>query len=144
MTKEFAHSFNDEIERYRNILLQYARKCEWDAFERIAGKFFDYVESIELGEINNKFSRTFGVILLALLLSLIAIFWIDLASHPELTRLKEAIILLAIAVTCFELFFFFNFRTYVARKLSSFKKRRDSFVKGIEMDFKQGIMQCEG
>jgi hypothetical protein len=144
MTKEFAHRFNEEIERYRNIFLQFARKCEWDAFEMKAGKFFDYVEFIELGEIKNKFSRTFGIILMALLVLVVAIFSIDVTSDPELTGLKEAIILLAVAVSCFELFFFLNFRTYVAGKLSSFKKRRDSFVKGIEMDFKQDIVQCEG
>ncbi len=144
MKKELAHRFNEDVERYRNILLDYARKCKWDAFETIAGKFFDYVESIELGEIRNKFSRTFGIILIALLLFLITVFRIDVASHPELTGLKDSIIVLAIAVSCFELYFFLNFRTYVAGKLSSFKRRRDNFVKMIEMDFKQDIVQCEG
>jgi len=48
MDHEFAHRINEEIERYRNALLHYAKQCEWESFKSKAGALFDYLEKIEL------------------------------------------------------------------------------------------------
>ncbi|HTP03547.1 MAG TPA: hypothetical protein VMM54_00140, partial [Nitrospirota bacterium] len=64
MDLEFAHRINEEIERYRNALLHHAKQCEWESFKSKAGALFDYLEKIELSEIQRKFFRMFKIILI--------------------------------------------------------------------------------
>jgi hypothetical protein len=73
MDSEFAHRINEEIERYRNALLHYAKQCEWESFKSKAGALFDYLEEIELSEIQRKFSRMFKIILLVLVMIIVII-----------------------------------------------------------------------
>lgn len=48
MDREFANKINEEIERYKNALLHYAKQCERQSFKSKAGMLFDYLEAIEL------------------------------------------------------------------------------------------------
>lgn len=137
MKKEFADRFSEEVERYRRALLQYARKCDWDTFKMKAGNLFDYVEVIELSETERRFFRIFKSILALLIGVVIAILNMDVTVHPDLARMKFSIILLALAGSCFELYFFLGFRKYMDVKTTYYKKRKDRFIRNIEKDFRE-------
>jgi hypothetical protein len=141
MKKELAERFNSEIERYRQTLLHHARSCDWDTFKMKAGNLFDYVERVELSEIENRFFKTFRAILLVLVVVVIAIINMDVSIHPDLQRLKYTILWLAIAGSCFELYFFLNFRRYMEIKITYYKKRKDRFIMNIEKDFRKIVVQ---
>jgi len=55
MKRELNERFNYEVDRYRKALLFYAKQCQWDTFKANAGRLFDYVESIEMSEIERRF-----------------------------------------------------------------------------------------
>lgn len=137
MKKELADKFNEEIERYRRALLQYARKCDWDTFKIKAGSLFDYVEWVEVSEIESRFFKIFKSILFVLVVILIAIVNMDVTINPDLQRLKFTVILAAIAGSCFELYFFIDFRMYMDVKTSYYKQRKDRFIRSIEKDFRE-------
>lgn len=136
MEKELGERFNDEVERYRRALLYYARKCDWETFKTRAGSLFDYVEVIELSEIERKFFRIFRAVLVMLVAVLVAIANIDVSIHPALLRIRYTVIVLAVAGSCFELYFFLNFRMFMEAKSTLYKKRKDRFIRNIEQDFR--------
>ena len=136
MRKELAERFNEEVKRFRQMLLHHAERCDWDAFKIKAGKLFDYVEEIELRALGERFFKTFWAILVILAAIVLAIFKIDVAVYPALLRLKNSIILLALAGSCFALYFFLDFKMYVKAKMSWYKKRKEQFIRNIEKDFK--------
>jgi hypothetical protein len=143
MKKELADNFNKEVERYRQTLLKLARSCDWDTFKMKAGNLFDYVEWIEIAEIENRFFRIFKSVLVVLVAVVVAIVNMDVAIHPDLARVRYSIILLAIAGSCFELYFFLDFRMYMEVKSLCYQKRRDKFIRNIEKDFREIILpQC--
>ncbi len=41
MNKELNRAFNEEITGYKNALLHYAKRCEWEMFKDNAGRLFD-------------------------------------------------------------------------------------------------------
>jgi len=136
MKKELAEQFNQEVDRYRNALLYEARKNEWEAFDARAGKLFDYVESIEISELERRFFTVFTLILAVLGLVVLALLGVDFQAHPELMRLKSTVILAGIAVSSFELYFFIDYRIYIGIKTSYYEKRRKNFIRNMEQDFR--------
>jgi hypothetical protein len=142
MKKEFADRFNEEIERYRQALLYYARKCDWEKFKMKAGNLFDYVEGVELSETERRFFRIFKSVLVVLVAVVIALMNMDWTIIPGLERVRFSIIVLAIAGSCFEFYFFLNFRTYKDAKATYYQKRKDRFIRNIERDFRNMVMQA--
>lgn len=143
MKKELAELFNQEVESYRNGLLYYARKRDWETFEEKAGRLFDYVESIEFRELERRFFTVFNLILAVLVLAVIMLFSVDFQVHTELLRLKSGFILSAVAVSSFELYFYIDYRMFIGIKTFSYKRRRENFIKGIEQDFQSYAVQGE-
>lgn len=143
MKKELAELFNKEVESYRNGLLYYARKRDWETFEDKAGRLFDYVESIEFRELERRFFTVFNLILAVLVLAVIMLFSVDFQVHTELLRLKGGFILSAVAVSSFELYFYIDYRMFIGIKTFSYKRRRENFIKGIEQDFQSYAVQGE-
>ncbi len=139
MKKELAERFNEEVERYRRSLLQYARKCDWDKFKIKAGSLFDYVEVVEVSEVERRFFRIFRSVLVVLAAVVVAIANMNTGINPELLRIKYTIITLAIAGFCFELFFFLDFRMFMQSKSAYYKTRKDRFIRNIERDFRQMV-----
>ncbi len=145
MEKELAEKFNDVVERYRQALLHYARQCDWDMFKTKAGSLFDYVEVIELSEIERRFFRVFKSVLVVLVLAVAAIVNMDITVRPDLQRLRYTVIVLGIAGSCFEVYFFLTFRWFMVAKSLYHKKRKDRFIRNMEKDFRDFIAQrCAG
>lgn len=140
MDQEFANRINEEVERYKNALLRDAKESEWQSFKSKAGKLFDYLEAIELSEIQRKFSRMFKVIFVVLVMIIVIILKMNGEAYPALLRFKNSMVITAIAGSCFELYFFLDFRLYVER-MSWYKQRREQFIRDIEEDFKEIIVQ---
>lgn len=136
MKKEFSERFNDEVEGYRRALLYHARTAEWETFKMKAGSLFDYVEVVEVSEVERRFFKLFTSILVALVGVVIAVMNIDVAVHPDLQRVRYTIILLGMAASCFEVYFFLGFRRYRAAKAAHYHQRRDAFIRNIEQDFR--------
>jgi hypothetical protein len=136
MKKELAEQFNQEVDRYRNALLYEARKSDWEAFDARAGKLFDYVESIEFSELERRFLTVFTPILAVLGLVALALLGVDVQAHPELMRLKNTVILAGLAASSFELYFFIDYRIYMRIKTSYYKRRRENFIRNMELDFR--------
>jgi hypothetical protein len=137
MNREWHSRINEEVEGFRKALVHYAKACEWDTFEKKAGILFDYLESIERRALEEKFFRVFLTVLAVVAAAVVSITQLDGHVFPALLKYKDAIILAAIAASCFELFFFLNFRTYVKAKMSWYRKRRDQFIRNIKADFSE-------
>jgi glucan phosphoethanolaminetransferase (alkaline phosphatase superfamily) len=135
MKKELAEQFNQEVEQHRKSLLHFARSCDWTSFKERAGKLFDYVEFIEILELERRFFRVFFSILAALLLFSVAIFSFDFEVHQDLLRYKTALIMCALAVSSYEIYFFLTYRHYAYIKNLYYRRRREEFVRDIEQDF---------
>ena len=118
--REFANKINEEIERYKNALLHYAKQCEWQSFKSKAGMLFDYLEAIELSEIQRKFFRMFKLILFVLVIIIVIILKMNGEDYPSLLRFKDSMVIMAIAGSCFELYFFVDFRLCVLATFSPF------------------------
>lgn len=129
-------SFNEEVERYRTILLVCAKKSEWNSFKTNAGKLFDYCESIEMSVLEKKFFNISRVIMAVLIAVVFALFRIDPDIQWGTLRLREVMILTAIGGCGFELYFFINFKSYMVCKISNYKYRRERFIRNIESDFR--------
>jgi hypothetical protein len=135
MDRELYNRINEEIEGFRTALVHFAKACEWETFEKKAGSLFDYLESIELAVLERKFLKKFLIILAVLIASVVFIVKVDGQAFPAFLKYKDAIIQAAIAVSCFEILFFMNFRLYVKAKMSWYRKRREQFIRGIKADF---------
>jgi hypothetical protein len=141
MDQNLANRMNEEIERYKNALLHDAKQCEWQSFKSKAGALFDYLETIELSEIQRKFFRMFKLILVALVMIIVIILKMNGEAYPALLRFKDSLVITAIAGSCFELYFFVDFRLYVEHKVFWYKQRREQFIRNMEKDFKEIIVQ---
>lgn len=144
MKKELADRFSDEVERHRRALLYCARKCDWEAFKAKAGSLFDYVERIEISEIENRFFRIFKSILVVLAAVAAAVMSMDVSIHPNLNQVRYSIIVLGIAGSCFEFYFFLGYKKFMEAKSTYYDERKDRFIKGMEKDFREMTMtrQC--
>jgi hypothetical protein len=139
--REFANRINEEIEQYKNALLHYAKQCEWEHFKSKAGALFDYLEAIELSEIQRKFFRMFILILFVRVIIIVIILKMNGEAYHSLLRFKDSMVIMAIAGSWFELYFFLNFRLYVEHKMSWHKKRREQFIRNMEKDLREIIVQ---
>lgn len=138
MTKELHTAFNEEVDLYRNILLNCARRKEWETFKLHAGRLFDYVESIEMSETERRFVRIFIIVMAALFCAAAMVLGVDPALYgEEILKVKQFMIAMAIVGCCFELFFFASFRHYMENKSVSYYKRRNLFIRIIEQDFNE-------
>ena len=135
MEKELYNNFNDEINRYKNALLFYAKKCDWDTFKVNAGRLFDYCESYEMSVIERKFFRISKIIVAVIFLMVVFIVKMNPNKYPELARVNEIMTLIAVATSCFEVYFFCNFRMYMKYKIVYYKRRRERFIMNIQRDF---------
>lgn len=140
MNSDLHRTFNEEVNRYKNALLFYARKCDWDTFQDNAGRLFDYVESIEMSEIERKFYKISKVIVMALFIVVIFILKMDRNLSPGITRLKDFVVIIAVAGGSFEIYFLLNFKMYMKNKIRRYKKRRERFIMDIEQDFKEIVV----
>jgi hypothetical protein len=136
MKREIAEQFSKEIENYRRALLYYARAADWATFQARASRLFDYVESVEFRELERRFFRTFGSILTALIIALVAFFSSEYAVHPAYGSMRTGFLLFALAVTTFELYFFVDYRRYIVVRTLYREQRRRLFLRGIEEDFR--------
>lgn len=136
MDKSLEKVFNEEVNKYRNILLICAKKREWSTFKVNAGKLFDYVESIEISVLEKKFYGISSVIIGLLLVVVIALWRINPAMHCEIQRIRELMVLAGVGGCSYQLYFYLNFRMYMDVKVSSYKCRRDRFIRNIETDFR--------
>jgi hypothetical protein len=141
MKEELNKIFNAEVEQYRNSLLYYAKACEWDTFKEKAGRLFDYVESIEMSEIERKFFNISKVIVAVLAIVVVVILKLNMSTLPEIAGIKKLIIIMALAGGSFEVYFFLNFKTYMKNKTNFYKKRKERFIIDIDGDFKNISVQ---
>ncbi len=82
----------------------------------------------------------FKVILVVLVMIIVIILKMNGEAYPALLRFKNSMVITAIDGSCFELYFFLDFRLYVER-MSWYKQRREQFIRDIEEDFKEIIVQ---
>jgi hypothetical protein len=136
MDKSLEKSFNEEVDRYRQILLACAKKSEWNTFKTNAGKLFDYVESIEMSVLEKKFFSISRVIMAVLIVVFVTVFRLDPEVHWGTLRLRELMILAGLGGCGFELYFFLNFATYMSGKKTYYQRRRERFIRSIESDFR--------
>ncbi len=136
MEKSLEKVFNEEVDKYRIILLSCAKKSEWNTFKANAGRLFDYVESIEMSVLEKKFYSISSVIMAVLVLVVVAVWRLNPAIHCEIGKIRELMILAGIGGCSYQFYFFLNFRMYVNGKITSYKCRRERFIKNIEADFK--------
>ncbi len=137
MENELYNNFNDEINRYKNALLFYAKKCDWDTFKVNAGRLFDYCESFELSVIERKFFNISKIIVAVIFFMVVLIVKMNPNKYPELARVNEMMTLIAVATSCFEVYFFCNFRMYMKGKTVYYRRRRERFIMNIQRDFEE-------
>lgn len=140
MDKELHRTFNQEVHHYRHILTTCAKRCDWESFKLHAGKLFDYVEAVEMSEIERKFLRISRVIMLILFVIAIAFFKVDPDFFPEFVRVKQFFTFSAVGGCLFEFYFFINFRMYMKNKTAFYKQRKERFIRNIERDFRDIIL----
>ncbi len=136
MEKALEKTFNEEVNKYRNLLLGCAKKSEWNTFKVNAGKLFDYCESIEMSVLRKKFFGISKVIMIALVFVVVLVCRMNPSMQCEIPKIRELLILGGICGCSFQLYFFLNFRKYMERKMTSYKYRRDRFIRSIEADFR--------
>ncbi|MBI5665038.1 MAG: hypothetical protein HZC49_08155 [Nitrospirae bacterium] len=135
MENELYNKFNEEISRYRNSLLFYAKKCDWDTFKDNAGRLFDYVESFEMSVLERKVFRITKIVLAVLFFMVALIIKMNPNMYPEFAKINELMTVTAIATCGFEVFFLYNYRMYMKGKISCYNKRRERFIMNIQRDF---------
>ena len=143
MKKDFAERFNAEVEAYRQSLLLNARKSDWTTFKMKGEKLFEYLEAVELVEVERRFFNRFWTILIILGLAVIGISTMDAIVPPDMLRFKYSVILLTLAACSFELYCYLAFRTYVDVKKTYYNHRKDRFLKNIENDFKEIVARTD-
>jgi hypothetical protein len=134
--RELLKAFNEKVDKYRIALSDYAKRREWDAFEKNAAELFDYVERIEISVVQKRFQAISNVIIVVLFVFASLILKVHIDATPELIRMKRLIVLSTIGGGGFEFYFVMNFRLYMERKKTCYRKRRERFVKNIEDDFR--------
>jgi hypothetical protein len=137
MRKELGQVFNDEVERYRRALIFAAKTCEWETFKVRAGKLFDYVESVEISEIERKFFRISMTILLVVVLITLVILNADTVLSPQMSKYRENLTLIGLSIGCYEFYFVLDFKLFMKAKMSCYRKRRERFIRNLEKDFRE-------
>ncbi len=136
MKRELLRAFNEKVDKYRIALRDYAKRREWDAFEKNAAELFDYVERVEISVVQRRFQKISAIIIVLLFIFASLILKVHIDATPELLRMKKLMVLTTIGGGGFEFFFVMNFRIYLGRKKAYYRKRRERFIKSIEDDFR--------
>jgi hypothetical protein len=136
MKQELLRAFSEKVDKYRIALSDYAKRREWDAFEKNAAELFDYCERVEISVVQKRFQAISTVIIVLLFIFASLILKVHIAATPELLRVKKLIVLSTISGGGFEFFFVINFRSYIEYKKTYYRKRRERFVRNIEDDFR--------
>jgi len=139
MRDEIRKVFNADVERSRQALIFAAKACEWETFKVRAGRLFDYIESVEISEIERKFFRVFMGILLIVMLIAIVILNADSIFSPHLSKYREKLTVIGLCIGCYELYFILDFKLFMKAKLSCYRKRREHFIRDLEKDFRDMI-----
>jgi hypothetical protein len=140
MDQELCRKFNDEIYRHQKSLTYHARRSDWGTFEANAGEMFDYVESVEMSVLEEKFYRITKIVVVVLLVMIGFIFRLNPETFPHLDRVNELLTIFGVALACFQVYFLYNFRIYKKAKRLYYNKRREKFIQDIESDFKSDDM----
>ncbi|MDH4162956.1 MAG: hypothetical protein OEW15_09750 [Nitrospirota bacterium] len=137
MDKRLEREIDRQVENYRRAMLYLARTCDWDEFKTRAGGLFDYLEQVEALVRERKFFQTFFTILAFLVVAALLITGWDPGDDPALQRFKQNLLLMALAASSFELFFYINFRKYVEIRASLVSARREAFIRNMLQDFRK-------
>jgi len=140
MNRTLHKTFNREVSQYKNSLLFYAKLCDWETFKLKAGHLFDYLESVEIREIERKFFKIFKVILSFLFIAVFFIILLNTEANPEMSNIKQNLIIAALAGCCYDLYLFITFRYYMKHKETFYRKRRERFIVNIKGDFRDIIV----
>jgi len=140
MNRTLHRTFNKEVSQYKNSLLFYAKLCDWETFKSRAGSLFDYIECIEIKEIERKFFKIFKVILSLLFITVFFIIIVNPESNPEMSRIRQIMIIAALAGCCYDLYLFISFRYFMKHKENFYLKRRERFIVEIKSDFRDVIV----
>jgi Na+/H+ antiporter NhaC len=143
MKRGLEKQFNKDVENYRKALFYHARINDWETFKAKAGRMFDYVEAIEYSELERRFFKNFYVILVMLIVIIVALFSINSGVTPELMRLKNAIVLVGLGMSSFEVYFYVDYKIYMKVKTVHYAERRERFIRNIESDFRSCVLQVE-
>jgi hypothetical protein len=139
MRRDMYTAFNAEINRYRDALYYYAQRNEWQTFKANAGKLFDYCETVEASEIERRFIRIFWIIIGVVITGLFLMIRIEPGTLPGFQNVKRLIFFMTFAGSCFDLYFYLNFRVYMNQKIVHYKKRKEHFIIAIEEDFRTDV-----
>ena len=143
MKRGLEKQFNQDVEHYRKALLYHARIRDWETFKAKAGRLFDYVEAIEYSELERRFFKNFNVILVMLIVIIVVLFSINMGATPELMQLKNAIVLVGLGMSSFEVYFYVDYKIYIKVKTVHYAERRERFIRNIESDFRSSVLQAE-
>lgn len=134
------NTFNEEVGRFKKSLLFYAKQRNWDTFMSKAGSMFDYIESVEIKEIERKFFKIFKIILSILIFAVFFIISLNPESNPNMVRIREMTVIAALAGCCYELYLFISLRVYLKHKKNFYLKRRERFIHNLKGDFRDIIV----
>lgn len=140
MRRDIRMAFNEEVERYRRALIFAAKACEWTTFKTRAGRLFDYIESVEVSEIERKFFRVF-LSILCVVIFIAIIMNADSLPSPYLSKYREKLTLIALSIACYEFYFLYSFQLFMKAKMACYRKRREDFIRNIENDFRDMVHQ---
>ncbi len=140
MNRELRSAFNKEIHKYRGILSYYAKRCEWDSFKVYAGRLFDYVEAVEMSEIRRRFMSVFRLMLVAVFFVTLFVLMMRPETLPAYVETRKFFAMTALGGGSFSLYFFLNFRLYIDYKTVNYKKRKERFIRIIELDFRNDFL----
>ena len=141
MTRELARQFSEEVEQYRRAMLYFAARCDWEEFKARAARLFEYVETVETAERERRFFAVFNSVLALLAAGVLIAFGIGPGMPAALNEYRDLAVVLSLAGFGFELFFYMNFRTYVAARMAGLHRRRQAFIRNIENDFRSFTAQ---
>jgi len=141
MRRDIGMAFNEEVERYRRALIFAAKASEWTAFKARAGRLFDYIESVEISEIERKFFCVFISILCVVIFIAVITLNADSLPSPYLSKYREKLTLIVLSIACYELYFLYSFKLFMKSKMSCYRKRREDFIRNIENDFRDMLQQ---
>jgi len=141
MRRENHRAFNAEIGRYKNALTYCAQSNDWKNFRANAEKLFDYCEAVEALEIERRFTRVFWIIIGFVITGLFLMIRIEPWALPGFQNVKKLIFFTTFAGSCFDLYFYLNFRVYMNHKAVFYKNRKKDFIIAIERDFRRDVRE---
>ena len=99
------------------------------------------METVEAVERERRFFAVFNSVLALLAAGVLLVLGIGPRLHAAINDYRDLAVVLSLAGFGFELFFYMNFRTYVAARMAGFQRRRQVFIRNIENDFRSFTAQ---